>query len=221
MNQSFASHLIPIFELIAGITGIYCYAKNRNTFWFWFAIFLLCLFGLEELAGWFGKHKMYDYNVRLAKWVTLPFWLGVTHIMFYITATEKIKRFAIINFVNFVVITLYEILIIGKEHYFTNSLSLSYSCLAVLFFCMLYFFGLVKSKELLHFKTQMAFWFYLGLFVFFLGCFPYLTFFNSLAISKNRDAASMYRWIFIFLNYIMYLLFTIGFICSKPKRLLL
>lgn len=218
MKTAFASNLIKYFELLAGITGIICFYKKRNSIWFAFAVFLVCLYGLEELGNWFGKNKMYVQNTNLYKWIVVPSLFIMYHIVYYTIAVKNIKRLVISSCILFLILALYENIFLGKEHFYSISLTISFGCISVLLFGLIYFFNLLKSNEILNFWKLMPFWFCLGLIIFYLGSFPYLTFFNSMAISKNRDAYFMYRWIFIFLNWVMYILFTIGFICSKQKH---
>jgi hypothetical protein len=219
MKISTASSLIQYFELLAGITGLMCYWKKRNAIWFLFAVFLISLFCMEQLGDWYGRHKMIIQNTTLFKWIIIPSLFSIYHFVYYMILSKKYKTIILTSIILFLFFTVSENLIWKREHFYTISLTMSYGCLSVLTFSMLYFFQLVKSEDLLTFKTSMAFWFCLGLLVFYLGSFPFLTFFNSLAIAKDRTVYTFYRWVFIFLNYIMYLLFTIGFICSKPKQL--
>jgi hypothetical protein len=218
MTTEFATNLIRYFELLAGLTGIVCYYKKRQSIWFTFAVFLICLFGFETLAHYFGTHNMYNYNSNMFKWIVIPLLFGIYHFIFYSINNGSIKKYAAFTYFLFLLLVIFENIFLKNVHHFQISLSISVGCISLLYFSLHYFFNLVKSDDLLHFKTSMAFWFCSGLLLFYLGSFPFLTFFNSLAISKDKTVYTIYRWIFIFLNYIMYLLFTIGFICSKPKQ---
>ncbi len=219
MKIVFAQSLIKYFELLAGLVGIACYYKKRNSIWFILALFLIILFGFEVIAVWLNKHEMYKSNSIMYKWIVIPLLFGAYHYIFYHITTGTIKKYAIIFYLLFACLVIFENLFLSKTHNYQISLSISVGCISLLYFSLHYFLQLVKTDELLYFKTSMAFWFCCGLLLFYLGSFPYLTFFNSLAISKDKTVATYYRWIFIFLNYIMYLLFTLGFICSKPKPL--
>jgi hypothetical protein len=210
--------ILEILEVTAGLTGVYFYRKQAKSIWFAFAVFLLFLFGMELLGAWFSNNKRYQQNTNLFKWVVEPSLFIMYHIIFYKIVSAKIKPAVIVSGSIFLILTFLENIFWGDIHFYSNSLTMSYGCLVVLLFSMHYFYKLIKGQELLYFNRLMSFWFCLGVFIFFLGSFPYLTFFNSLAISKNQVAAQLYRLVFMFLNWIMYLLFTIGFICSRPKR---
>jgi hypothetical protein len=218
MKQELADQLIRYFELLAGLTGIVCYYKKRQSIWFVFAVFLVCLFGFEALGHYLGIHNMGKYNTNMFKWIVVPLLFGIYHLIFYKINNGPIKKYIAITYLLFLLLVIFENIFLNKTHALQISLSISIGCISLLYFSLYYFFSLVKSDDLLYFKTSMAFWFCCGILLFYLGSFPYFTFFNSLAISKNKTVASNYRWVFIFLNYIMYLLFTIGFICSKPKQ---
>jgi hypothetical protein len=217
MKEQFATSLIGWFELLAGLTGIVYYYKKRQSNWFVLAVFLVCLFGFEKLGHFLGTHGMGKYNSYMYKWVVIPSLFGIYHWVFF-KINSNIKKQIVVSYTIFLALVILENVFLGKTHALQISLSLSVGCIAILYFCLHYFFNLLKSEELLYFKTSMAFWFCCGLLLFYWGSFPYLTFFNSLAISKNKAIAANYRWVFIILNYIMYLLFTIGFICSKPRQ---
>lgn len=218
MNTAFASSLIKYFELLAGITGVICCFKKKNTTWFTFAAFLICLYCMEQLGSWFISKEMYVQNTNLYKWIVIPALFTMYHIVYFSISTKKIRPVVIISGILFLLFALFENTFWRKDHFYSISLTLSYGCLVVLLLSLSYFFHLLKSDQILYFKHSMPFWFCIGLLIFYLGGFPYLTFFNSMAIAKNQDIAQTYRWIFIFLNWIMYFLFTIGFIWSKPKQ---
>jgi hypothetical protein len=217
MTLQIASNLIRYFELLAGLTGIVCYYKNRQSVWFLFSIFLLCLFGFESLGHWYSTQKMYSYNTILYKWIVIPLLFLMYHLCFYNSISKKYKPIIIISYCIFFTLALLENLFLAEKHYYSISFTLSYGCIAILFFSLVYFYDLVKSDEILIFKKLMPFWFSLGLLIFYLGDFPDLFFVNYLANIRGTSLGIAFRWVFIFSNYIMYLLFTIGFICSKPK----
>lgn len=219
MKTATASSLIKYLELTAALTGMFCYYKKRRSIWFAFAVFLLFLFSMEMLGTWLGQQKMFLQNTRLYKWLVVPALFIMYHTVFYTILKKKvIRKSVIISGAVFIAIALFENVFWNQKHYYSLSLSISIGCISVLTYTLLYFFQLLKSDSLLHFKKLMPFWFCIGLLIFYLGGFPYLTFFNSMAISHNKDIVQAYRWIFIILNYIMYLLFTLGFIWSKPKQ---
>jgi hypothetical protein len=221
MTLQIASSLIKYFELLAGLTGIVCYYKNRKSVWFLFSIFLLCLFGFETLGHLYVTHKMYGYNTILYKWIVVPLLFFMYHFCFAKMINKKSRPIIVVSYCIFIVLALLENLFLADKHYYSISFTLSYGCIAILFFSLAYFYELLKSDDILIFKKLMPFWFCLGLMIFYLGDFPDLFFGNYLAIIRGSSLAVAYRWIFIFSNYIMYLLFTIGFICSKPKQSLL
>jgi hypothetical protein len=217
MGAALASNLIKYLELLAGITGIICYYRTPKSIWLVFAAFLISLYGLEELGSWMGRNKMYEENTHLYKWIVIPALFVMYHIVYFSITIKKLRPIVLASGILFLLLAIFENLFLKDEHFFSISLTLSYGCLSVLLLSLFYFFQLIKSEEILYFKRLMPFWFCVALLIFYLGSFPYLTFFNSMSISKNRETAAIYRWIFIALNWIMYILFSIGFICSKPK----
>jgi hypothetical protein len=218
MNTAFASSLIKYFELMAGVTGVICYYRKPNTIWFGFALFLICLYCMEQLGSWFIYKEMYAKNTNLYKWIVIPTLFTMYHAVYFSISSIRIRYFVLTSSILFLLFALFENIYWSTDHFYSISLTLSFGCLAVLLLSMSYFFQLLKSDQILYFKHSMPFWFCLGLLIFYLGGFPYLTFFNSMSIAKNQDIVKTYRWIFISLNWIMYFVFTIGFIWSKPKH---
>ena len=217
MNTEFATNLIRYFELLAGLTGLLCYYKKRNSIWFAFAIFLICLFGFETLAHYLGTHNLRKYNTFLYKWIVIPLLFLMYHYCYYFILIKKYKPIIIMSYCLFAILALLENLFLSSMHYFTISFTLSYGCISVTFFSLAYFYQLIVSHDILYFIKLMPFWFCLAVLLFFLGSFPDLFFSNYFGSNHTTTLAITYRWVFIILNYIMYLLFTIGYICSRPK----
>jgi hypothetical protein len=216
METAFASGLIKYFELLAGIVGILCWHKKPQSVWFAFAVFLVFLFGLEFTGMWLGKQKMYTANAFLYKWIVVPLLFIVYHWVFYKILGKKIKPFVVVSGALLLVLTVLENTFLGKLHFYSASITVSIYCAVLLVFCLIYFYSLIRSPQILHFKSEMAFWFCLGVVIFYVGSFPYLTYYNT-AADKPKLIYVTFRWIFIVLNYIMYFLFAIGFLCSRPK----
>jgi hypothetical protein len=218
MTTEFATNLVRYFELLAGLTGVVCYFKKRQSIWFAFAVFLICLFGFETLGHFFGTHKMYKYNTIMYKWIVVPLIFLVYHLCYHRILLKKYKPIVIISFCIFATLALLENLFLAGKHYFSISFTIGYGSIAISFFSLIFFNQLVKGDDILNFKNLMPFWFCLALLLFWVGSLPDLFFINTFGDNIKTALAIAYRWIFIFLNYIMYLLFTIGFICSKPKQ---
>ena len=217
MKALFASNLIKYFELIAGITGIICYYKRPKTIWFAFALYLIALFCMEFYGAWLGNIRMYVQNTHLYKWIVVPSLFIMYHFVFYAIINNPKKRLVLAGALLFTLIAGLENIFWNAEHFYTISLSISVGCLLILTYTFIYLFQLMKSTDILGFTEQPAFWFCIALLIFYLGCFPYLTFFNSMSIAKNKNIYDLYRWGFIILNYLMYGLFIIAFLCNKQK----
>jgi hypothetical protein len=216
MNQVFASNLVKYFELIAGLIGVLVYYKDKKTIWFILAVFLIVLFGMEYTGYWLGKTERYKQNTILYKYLVIPSLFCMYHFIFYhLLPNHKIN--VLVSLATFIVVVFFENLLLSKEHYFTVSTSLSYGCLAVSVGAIMYLLNLVKTDAILDFKKNMGFWVSIGLLLFYVGSFVRFTFGNSLGFNSNNSITAILNWTFLILNYIMYTLFAIGFICSKPK----
>jgi hypothetical protein len=216
MDAIFASSLIKYFELAAGLIGLFCWYKKPNSVWLLFSVYLLLLFGMEYLGSWLGKHKLYEENSKLYKWLVIPSLVLMYHLVFYKILREK-KGWIIVSASIFGFLAIVENVFLNKTHNYSISITQSFGCLSIAIASIMYFLQLVKTDEILLFYKDMGFWFSLALLLFYVGSFAKLTFFNSLGLQKNAVLFNLVRWIFIYLNYIMYSLFAIGYIWSKPK----
>jgi hypothetical protein len=218
MTIEYATNLVRYFELLTGLTGIVFYYKKRQSIWFAFAVFSICLFGLETLGHYFGTHNMYKYNTILYKWIVIPLLFLIYHLCYYAIMAKKYKPVVIASYCLFALLALLENLFLAKKHYFSISFALSYGCVAISFFSIAYFYQLIRGDDILKFKTLMPFWFCLGMLLFWLVGFPQFFFVNIFAENAKTALAITYRWIFIIQNYIMYILFTIGYIWSSRQK---
>lgn len=216
-TSSKMTNYIKYLELLAGIVGVIVYSKKMKSVWFAFAASLIVLHFLEQLGQWFAKKELYSYNTSLYKWVVIPFLFSMYHFVYYKISTGKVKAFVAFALAAFLLVVFAENIFLKQLHFFSISLSLGIGCISVLIFSLLFFNSLMKSDLILSFPKNMSFWFCSALFIFYIGCFPYLAFFNSLAKPEYQNIQITYRWIFGVLNYLMYTLFIVGFICSRPK----
>jgi hypothetical protein len=97
-------------------------------------------------------------------------------------------------------------------------MSFSYTMgnITLLSLIILFFIKFINSREILSYKQSMMFWVSLGLLSFYLGTFPFYALRNTLAVSYP-EIFYAYLNINYVLDYLMYIFFTIAFICGRPK----
>jgi hypothetical protein len=206
---------IVFFELLACIAGFIHLKNLRPSFWKLFPVFLLVIVACEIPGYILAFNNEMETNRTLYVFFVIPleflfyFWL-----LFKMTKEKHPYVFAsglVFYIASF--ITEYLFYPTMKSGFF---LSLSYTTgnLILLVFVFIYFLKLINSNELLGFYKTMGFWVAAGLLIFWLGSFPYYGLMNFMW-PAHKNIFIVYTWVVTFLNYFMYLSFTVGFLCKK------
>jgi len=207
---------ITIFEAVAAVTGFITWNKWKNHYFKWVPIYLLVLVFCECAGYYLGLTKNYDAVKTLYMFFVIPFEISFICWLFYRNLSARFKSLVVILWVTyFISMILDHILFDGKDYVFM-SLSYTVGNAVILILVLCYFYTLLLSAGILHFKSDIMFWISAGLLIFYLGTFPYYGLYNTMAKHYMGSFIS-YTWVMIFLNYAMYILFTIGFICGKAK----
>jgi hypothetical protein len=201
------------FELLAGLTGLIYWKKLSGSYWQYFPIYLLSIACLETI------NYLIPIPLRgpLAIYFIIPFEFLFMYWLFYKTLPNQSKLITtgvLIYVFAFVLELVLDSHPIGKDVF----LSFSYTIgnIILLVFILNYFYGLVNSDRILAFYHEQMFWAALGLLLFYLGTLPYFGMYNYMRYNYMSLLIN-YTWIVIFLNYIMYLLFTVSFIWRKTN----
>jgi hypothetical protein len=206
---------IVVFELLACIVGFLKFKHLKPVFWKLFPVFLLVIVACEIPGYILAFNNQMETNRTLYVFFVIPlefffyFWL-----LFKMTNETHYTVF-ISGFVIYIssFVTEYFFYPTIKSGFF---LSLSYTTgnLVLLVFIFLYFLKLIQSNELLNFYKSTGFWVAAGLMTFWLGSFPYFGLMNFMWLA-HKKIFLVYTWVITFLNYLMYLSFTIGFLCKR------
>lgn len=208
-------NLIKYFELAAALVGFLYYNKLRGSFWRFFPFFLLTLFLFECLGLWMSENKI--HNNDLYKYVVEPFIFFAYSYLFKKILPNNFSKFIYVGFVVYTCSLLAEVTILASLHPYYSSFSLSVINVFFLIYVLKYYIELVKSEQILTFYNQLEFWFCSGVLIFYLGCLPYFSLYNLIVANFYNSIFIPYSWVFVGLNYIMYLLFIVGFIWNKKK----
>jgi hypothetical protein len=212
-----AKELVVAFELLAAITGFLYWKKLRSSFWKWFPFYLATIVLVETASIYIENTPAFKWNIYWFKFVGMPLQFIFFTWLFYRAGEKKFGNWY------WAAAVLYVLSVAAEELFFkglkTPFFSFSYmvGCIVLLVHCMLHLGALIRSDELLACKTNLMFWVCLGIIVFYIATFPFYGLFYTLATKKYRHIHLACTWIACFLDYAMYLLFTIGFICYKPK----
>jgi hypothetical protein len=207
---------IVLFEALAAITGFITWRKWRNNCFKWFPIYLSVLFLCECAGYFFGATKNYYALDILYNFFVVPLEISFICWLFYKNLSEGFKKTILaLWFIYFVSLVL-DHTIFNNRDYIFRSVSYSIGNMVILILTLCYFISLALSSDILYFRNRLMFWISIGFLVFYLGTFPYFGLYNLMA-KKYMSSFINYTWVMIFLNYIMYILFTLGFLWGKSK----
>jgi len=172
---------------------------------------------LFELIGLILDHQFpAELNVFFYDKIFIPSLYLIEFVIFYkVFKTKHNKQFVL--FATIVYLTTY---IIDKFMitYTKDELSyVSYSMGAI--FCiamsMLYLYSLINSLGIIHFKSDIMFWFSIGNLLFQIFTFP---FFALLDVwYKYSRIGNFYYYFTLYVIYLQYIFYTIGLLCLKRK----
>lgn len=209
---------LNFFELLSCIIGFYFWYKIRGSFWKWFPIYLAIIL-VTEFTGKYIMLVLKDQvlNGELYRYFGIPvqflffFWLFYQYF-----SADKERKWPVIGAVIYGLSWLTEIFFLQGVRGWFMSFSYTMGNIVLLVLIILFFIKFINSQEILNYKQSMMFWVSLGLLSFYLGTFPFYALRNTLAVSYP-DIFYAYLKINYVLDYLMYVFFTIAFICGRPK----
>ena len=213
MNDTIADLILVI---ISTLISILFYKKLEPVwlrFFTWFMLFTI----LVQIVGYiysldFKKSNHFIFNIYLL--IQFLFYFGIFYKTFQ---TKKLKLLAILASIGFIVYSFSNFLYEPGFYTFDTSSNTLGSVLTIIF-CLLYFVSLFKSEEFINYFKIPMFWISTGLLFFFVGNFMYLSFIDYI-IKYNLDkSGSVYWFIMITLNLLLYSLFSIGFLSNHPWK---
>ncbi len=170
--------------------------------------------GLHTTSWWnFSRNNLWIYNIYL-----------VPQYLFYIYFFSKnlrSPRFRITGFCLAILYTFFTVynLVWQQGLFVINYMTIILANFIVILFVVLYFIQLMKAKIVLRLSRQPLFWISTGAFIFHLGCLPCFILYNYVSSMDEILATSLFR-IIVILNFIMYTLYSIAFLCTKKYPML-
>lgn len=205
-------------ELLAAATGFIFWKSNSNTYWKWFPIYLAVVFITEvtgEMAGYYIGSAAFNYNLYTFFCIPMQF-LFFLWLFWQYFKTYSYRIWLSIGMVLYISAFLIDTFFLAGHKF--NFFSFSYMAGNVVLVAstILFFFVFVRTDEILKYKSSKMFWVSLGLLIFYLLSLPLYGLWNTLAV--NYPFLFNKYWIVTtFLNYLMYLLFTLSIIWTKVK----
>jgi hypothetical protein len=212
------TNILNFIELICFLTGIIYCKKIKNTLWVWFVVylgFIVCGEFATNYLHYYAHHG--DKVNKIENYLIIPLEFLFLYWLYYKHAKSLRSKLLII-----VCSLIYIGSFIADQYFFQgkkfifDSFSYCMGNMLLLVVIISFFTSFSKTDEILHYQSSMIFWVSLGAIVFYLGTMPYFGLIHLL-YDKYRTIFNYYTYLMFAFNWLMYLLFIIGFIKWKPK----
>lgn len=165
---------------------------------------------LHKLGNWhFSNSNLWLYNI-----LAIP-----QYLIYMIIYRRIIKSFVLKRIIDALAIFFIVFSIINWIYFQTihsiNSYMLLLGSAIMIFLSISYFDQLRKEKEIIRLSSHPMVWISLGAFIFHSANIPYIISLNYL-IRSNVSLAVALFYIYLALNCVMYLCYTIAFLCQHP-----
>jgi hypothetical protein len=201
-----------IVEFIPVAVGIYNYKKIKDTYWKWFLYYLAFIFCAELFS-------LFDifFNISNRKYIYGFVIIPIEFLFFYwLYACKSLKNkklfwtFAMLYLVSFI-----PHLYLKSENTMVFSFSYVVGAFLLGILVFLEYLKQIRSDEILKFKENMMFYVNLGVSLLYVGTLPLFSF--HAIINKDKEIFTNYNILFLFINQLMYLLFSMAFLWGKPN----
>lgn len=198
-------------EGLAALVALLYLPRLKNTYWKYFAIYLVFIFLSETLAeqdifSRDGKVQFYNYLVIPAQFLFF-YWLYAAKLF---KRPKLFYAFSVLYILSFIP---HEILFNSKKIVF--SLNYTLGSLFLLYLVILEYYRQVNSSNILNFSDNRFFYINWGVTVFYIGTLPLFSFWSVFA--QLKDLFSIYYIYFQISGIVMYTLFAVSFILGKEN----
>ena len=206
--MEFPIHII--FILISAIVGFIVLMKGGLPSYMKLLPFFLLLTFILEVIGWRMSQEGIN-NTIYFNFYSILFFIYYLFIIHQLLRSGWVKRILLYCMILYPLVSLMNIFFIQGPHVF-HTMTYSIGSLLTLIFCVYFFYELFRIPHSINLKIHPGFWIVTGLLFFnacslpFIGLANYIYQFSPLLISKLQ-------FILSFLNILLYLLFTIAFLC--------
>jgi hypothetical protein len=211
---------LNLLEILACLNGFLHWRKLRHSYWKWFPVYLAIIVVLELT----GKFLLYGLNkpglntiLYLFLGIPLQFLFFLWLFSMHYKMTE-LKNLPLVGAACYIVSGIIDFVYFSEGATIWWFMSFSYTIgnIFLLILIITFFARTIRSDQILYIKSNIMFWVCLGLLTFYLGTLPFFGLYNTL--NQNYPKIfDIYWYIQMGLNYVMYILFTLGFIWGNPK----
>lgn len=217
-------------ELLAVITGLFCYKKYKHNAATYFIVFLIYTFLIDALGGYnvyikkFNAFYLIEDTIleRNFLWYTIFWSMGsmLFYSFFYRRILKRESFKSLLKYATFMAlaISIFQIIVHFNTLYngFIPTVSIVTS-LVIFLAITLYFIDILKTDKILYFYNSIYFYISTVLLIWWLITTPMV--FYQIYFSTADWNFVLLKWqIYLFANLFMYLTFTFALIFCKPEK---
>jgi hypothetical protein len=218
MRSYLESHLYyisPIFAAIAFLAGLTIFLGERSpTYLKVFSIWLFINVVFETISNYQSYHSI--NNLIFANLITVFDFAFYTYLVREIIRSPRVKKILFYCLIIYPAIFLVNTLLIQGSVVF-HSMTYALGCLLIIFSCIFYFWEMFQQTYSVSLGRQPAFWICSGLLFYYACTFPFYGTTNLVSALPKVILANI-LFIFVLLNILLYLSFTIAFLCRPRNR---
>jgi hypothetical protein len=214
MNELFQFLFVSIYviEFIPVAIGFYYYNQIKNTYWKWFLYYLIFIFIAELVSNYEVLIEPGDKKY-LYGFIIIPIEFLFFYWLYAYKSFNNKKLFWIFLLVYVVSFVPHLYLESHKSMVYSFNYVVGAFLLGIL--VVMEYLKQIRSDSILQFKENKMFYINLGVSLLYIGTLPFFSFYAIIA--KNDTIYTNYHLLFLIVNHLMYLLFSMSFIWGKPN----
>ena len=206
-------YLVPVFSGIAFLASLTIYRRPPVALYFRvFSFYLL----YDCISLTYGDYQALHIRntILFSNLTTIIDFCFYIYLMRVIIRSQKAKRILLYCLVAFPLISTINIFLVQKSGF--QTMTYSVGCLLIVGACIYYFWELFQSKNSINLGREPAFWICSGLLFYYTCQFPVYGLINY--ISGDRAVIHVLLVVLDFVGILLYLSFTIAFLCRLNPR---
>ncbi len=202
-----------VAQFLAALVGTFYFFRLKNSYWKWFAIYLVFIFIQEffwrNRSSFFGvpMKGYYIYFGTVLEWIFF-YWL------YALKSLKKKRLFLVCSLIYLITIGI--AILSSKDINQVSGLSLNVGTIILTLLVVLEFIKQIKNDDILRFRENKMFYINIAMVLFYLGSYPFHVYAKEL-YNEHKTIYDVYFTYFLISNCIMYLLFTASFIWGKME----
>lgn len=206
------SKVLLVIEFLAALVSFIYLFKLKNSYWKWFAVYLICIC-IQEFFWYFNISILNISKQTYYGFLGIPIQYLFFYWLFALKSLNNKKLFIICCTVYLLSIIVEALL--EKIHVF-YSISINIGTIILIFLVVLEFIKQIKNDNILNFRENKMFYINFGIIIFYVATYPFIAFYKMLA-NQYVEIWNAYYLYFIISNCIMYLLFMLSFLWGKQQ----